>query len=64
MNAIPPHSHCIVCGKAIPYGEKFCSEKCKNEYEKIIKRRKMYVYIMYLALAILIILFMILMKNV
>lgn len=30
-----PHSHCIVCGNAIPEGEKFCSDECskKSEYE-------------------------------
>ena len=55
MTAIPPHSHCIVCGKAIPPGEKFCSEKCRQEYEKMVRRRKLYIYLMYLALAILLI---------
>ncbi|WP_456482903.1 DUF2116 family Zn-ribbon domain-containing protein [Methanopyrus kandleri] len=34
---VPPHSHCIVCGAAIPEGERFCSEKCRMEYER---RRK------------------------
>ncbi|MCD6512229.1 MAG: DUF2116 family Zn-ribbon domain-containing protein [Thermoplasmata archaeon] len=52
---IPQHSHCIICGKAIPYGEKFCSEKCKKEYENMVKKRKIYIYLMYLALAILVI---------
>ncbi|KAA0006903.1 MAG: DUF2116 family Zn-ribbon domain-containing protein [Thermoplasmata archaeon] len=55
MTAIPPHNHCIICGKAIPAGEKFCSEKCKQEYERMVKRRKLYVYLMYLALALLLI---------
>ncbi|HDN95903.1 MAG: DUF2116 family Zn-ribbon domain-containing protein [Thermoplasmata archaeon] len=52
---IPQHSHCQICGKAIKYGEIVCSEKCKAEYEKFIKRRKLYIYIMYLALFFLII---------
>ncbi|WP_088335900.1 MULTISPECIES: DUF2116 family Zn-ribbon domain-containing protein [unclassified Methanopyrus] len=35
---VPPHSHCIVCGAAIPEGERFCSEKCRREYERRRKR--------------------------
>ncbi len=56
---IPPHSHCQICGKAIKYGEIVCSEKCKKEYENFIKKRKMYIYIMYAALFFLIILILI-----
>ncbi|RLF46526.1 MAG: DUF2116 family Zn-ribbon domain-containing protein [Thermoplasmata archaeon] len=52
---IPQHSHCQICGKAIKYGEVVCSEKCKKEYEQFIRKRKMYVYIMYAALLFLII---------
>ncbi len=52
---IPQHSHCQICGKAIKYGEVVCSEKCKKEYENFIKRRKMYIYIMYAALLFLIV---------
>jgi len=32
-----------------------CSEKCRKEYEQFIKKRKMYIYIMYAALLFLII---------
>jgi len=35
---VPPHSHCIVCGAAIPEGERFCSERCRREYER--RRRR------------------------
>lgn len=52
---IPQHSHCQICGKAIKYGEIVCSEKCRKEYEKLVKRRKMYIYIMYAALLFLVI---------
>ncbi|RLF47813.1 MAG: DUF2116 family Zn-ribbon domain-containing protein [Thermoplasmata archaeon] len=51
---IPQHSHCQICGKAIKYGEAVCSEKCRKEYEQFIKKRKMYIYIMYAALMFLI----------
>ena len=35
-----PHSHCIVCGAAIPEGEKFCSSTCKAKYEEEEARYK------------------------
>ena len=52
---IPQHSHCQICGKAVKFGETVCSEKCQKDYEQYAKKRKMYVYIMYGALAILLI---------
>ncbi|MDH5807344.1 MAG: DUF2116 family Zn-ribbon domain-containing protein [Candidatus Verstraetearchaeota archaeon] len=35
-----PHSHCIICGKAIPEGEKTCSKECAKKYEEEIKHYK------------------------
>ncbi|MBD3188757.1 DUF2116 family Zn-ribbon domain-containing protein [Candidatus Bathyarchaeota archaeon] len=26
------HSHCIVCGRAIHFGKKYCSIECKEKY--------------------------------
>jgi len=37
---IPRHSHCLVCGATIPENETFCSNKCRDEYEKIIKKQR------------------------
>jgi predicted nucleic acid-binding Zn ribbon protein len=53
---IPQHGHCQVCGKAVKFGEPFCSEKCEQDYQGYLKKRKMYVYIMYAALAFLMVL--------
>lgn len=52
---IPQHGHCQVCGKAVKFGEAICSEKCQKDYAGFAKKRKMYVYIMYIALAFLLI---------
>ena len=52
---IPQHGHCNICGKAIKFGEAICSEKCQKEYEQFVKKRKMYVYIMYGAVAVLLV---------
>jgi predicted nucleic acid-binding Zn ribbon protein len=27
-----PHSHCSICGKAIPPDKKFCSQSCRDKY--------------------------------
>jgi len=49
---IQPHTHCQVCGKAIPVNETLCSEKCRQKYHKIVKKRKLSVAIMFLIVAI------------
>lgn len=28
-----PHSHCMICGNAIPEGDKTCSEECDKKYQ-------------------------------
>lgn len=35
-----PHTHCVICGNAIPEGEKICSDECANKYEAEKKRYK------------------------
>ncbi len=29
-----PHTHCVVCGVAVPENEKYCSEVCKAKYTR------------------------------
>jgi len=41
------HRHCQICSKAIPMSEEFCSEKCKVEFEAMVKKRKNYIYLIY-----------------
>ena len=55
VERIVQHRHCVQCGKAIPPGEKFCSEKCKEEYESLLKRKKMTLIINYLLMGFFII---------
>jgi predicted nucleic acid-binding Zn ribbon protein len=38
--SIPRHAHCLICGMTIPENETFCSSKCRDEYEKTMKRQK------------------------
>ncbi|MEX2682252.1 MAG: DUF2116 family Zn-ribbon domain-containing protein [Candidatus Sigynarchaeota archaeon] len=33
------HQHCIVCGRAIHLGKKYCSLSCKEKYESVQKKQ-------------------------
>lgn len=39
-----------MCGKAIPSSETLCSKECKQNYQAMVKKRKIYMYIMYAAI--------------
>ena len=39
-HSVPPHSHCKVCGKAIPVSKEHCSNECRGKEEKGEKRAK------------------------
>ena len=55
VEKVPQHSHCQICGKAIPLSETLCSEECKQKYNSLIKKRKMIAYIMYALIAVVIV---------
>ncbi len=55
MDKIPPHKHCLNCGIAIPPDKTFCSKKCENEWNAMIRKKKMNLYIWMAMLAILLI---------
>ena len=44
---IPNHSHCIVCTRAVKYGERICSPECQKKAEAETKQRRKMLYIMY-----------------
>ena len=52
---VAQHTHCQICGKAIPITETLCSEECKQRYKAMIKKRKMLLYIMYALIGFMII---------
>ena len=35
-----PHSHCPICGKAMPTDKQFCSQNCRDNYQISQKKRK------------------------
>ncbi len=54
-NEIPPHKHCLNCGIAIPPDKTFCSKKCEDEWNAMLRKKKinMYVWLVFMAILIL-----------
>ncbi|MEM2924655.1 MAG: DUF2116 family Zn-ribbon domain-containing protein [Methanocellales archaeon] len=42
MVKVTPHKHCIVCGKAVDPESLYCSEECKNEFNRTQRRQKIF----------------------
>lgn len=53
---IPNHSHCTICSRAVPFGDKTCSAECEESYAELVKKRKRSMLTMYalMGLAILV----------
>jgi predicted nucleic acid-binding Zn ribbon protein len=49
---IPQHVHCVMCGKAIPTGEKVCGPACQANLDVQNKRRKNMMLMIYGAMAL------------
>lgn len=41
VEKIPQHNHCHMCMKAIPVGEKLCSDECRQKYGNLTKKRRL-----------------------
>ncbi|WP_457548743.1 DUF2116 family Zn-ribbon domain-containing protein [Archaeoglobus sp.] len=50
MPGIVPHRHCIVCGKAIEPDQTFCSDECKQIWEKERRRQRYFTLFMFVLL--------------
>ncbi len=57
VEKVGQHSHCQICGKAIPISETLCSDECKQKYKGMIKKRKILMYIMYALIFVILIMF-------
>ncbi len=57
VEKVAQHSHCQICGKAIPISETLCSDECKQKYAGMIKKRKLLMYIMYALIGVILIMF-------
>lgn len=56
------HRHCKVCGKAVQVNQELCSERCKRDWENIIKKRRWTLYLFYIMIVIFIIVLIVQLK--
>ena len=47
VEKVGQHTHCQICGKAIQVDETICSEECKQKYQGLLKKRKLWLYLMW-----------------
>ncbi len=52
------HRHCRVCGRVCAVDEETCSRACREKRAQQIATRRMYTYLLYGAIAILLIAFL------
>jgi len=45
MKKTQPHRHCLNCGISVPPDKNFCSQKCEDEWNRMVKRKKQSTYI-------------------
>jgi predicted nucleic acid-binding Zn ribbon protein len=57
--ALPPHKHCFNCGISITPEKDICSEKCQEEWDRMMKKKKMITYLPIFAILFLIVIYMI-----
>ena len=58
MPAEGDHRHCKVCGKVCAVGEETCSRACREKRAAQVASRRNYQYLLYAAIAILLIVFL------
>ncbi|MFA5771853.1 MAG: DUF2116 family Zn-ribbon domain-containing protein [Thermoplasmata archaeon] len=47
VEKIPQHTHCQMCGRAITIDKTICSVSCEEKYNAMVKRKKLYIYVLY-----------------
>jgi len=57
----PPHKHCLNCGLSIPPGKETCSGACKEQWEKMLKRKKYWTYLPIIGFVLLMLFYLLIM---
>lgn len=52
---LPEHDHCLVCDDPVDLGQKFCSEKCADDFKVETKKEKLKSYLFLVAIGIVVI---------
>ncbi|HXY12781.1 MAG TPA: DUF2116 family Zn-ribbon domain-containing protein [Thermoplasmata archaeon] len=59
MPAEGDHRHCKVCGRVCAVGEETCSRACREKRAAQLASRRTYTYLLYAAIAILVVAFLV-----
>jgi len=51
------HRHCKICGRVCPADEETCSRACRDKRAQQLQSRRMYTYLLYGSIALLLIVF-------
>ena len=62
FSSVPEHGHCVNCGISIPPGKETCTDKCQQEWDRMLKRKKLMMYAPIIG-SVLLILFLILIQS-
>ncbi len=58
VERIAQHRHCQNCDKAIPYKDRYCDDKCEDEYKTKMQTKKRQLMFFYALMAMVFILAM------
>lgn len=60
---IPIHKHCFNCGKPVDIEKDICSDKCQEEWDRMLKRKKMLTYLPIIGGVLLILFYILIMSQ-
>ncbi len=47
VTKVPNHAHCVICRRAVPYGDQVCGQECQDQLDDDNTRRKRMMYFTY-----------------
>ena len=52
---VDQHKHCLICGRAVPLKQQYCSKRCKAQHMAARKKQKMWMNILWALMIFLVI---------
>ncbi|MGA1820012.1 MAG: DUF2116 family Zn-ribbon domain-containing protein [Thermoplasmatota archaeon] len=63
QSSFSPHKHCFNCGISVPTDRDICSDKCQAEWDRMLKRKKMMTYLPFIAIALLLLFYFLIISS-
>ena len=57
------HKHCVNCGISVRPDQEYCSDSCKNTFEKMVKRKKQWMWLPYIAIILVLLFYFLIVMN-